>query len=680
MRDADTVLGIIHARGAAGLPLEDIYRQLFNPRLYLRAYDRIRQNNGAMTPGASKETVDGMSLEKIAGITEALRFERYQWTPARRVYIPKKDGKQRPLGMPTWSDKLLQEVMRSILEAYYEPQFSPASHGFRPERGCHTALQEISSIWSGTKWFIEGDISKCFDMLDHTVLMDILREKLHDGRFLRLLETMLKAGYLEDWKWNATYSGTPQGGVISPILSNIYLDRLDRYVTETLIPEYNRGEQRARNLVYCRLEDHARRAKKNGHPELYRELDAQKRRLPYRDPNDPDYRRLRYVRYADDFLLGFAGPRADAERIKQQLKSYLMSELKLDLSTSKTLITHATTERARFLGYEVGVFLSDTKIANHQRSINGRIQLRVPKDVIADKIAKYSARGKAVHRPELLNASEFSIIEQYQAVYRGVIQYYIMAHNVNALNYLHQVMRISLAKTLASKLKVSASVVTAKYHTTVITPYGTMKCLRTEIAREGKPSLVATFGGIPLRRRKAVKSLIDSSVLPPTWKTTDIVKRLLATKCETCGATGDCEVHHIRKMADLHKDGRREKPMWMQHMIRIKRKTLVVCRSCHEDIHQGRALKHEVGLESRVPRKWQARFGGGPMEKDRQRYLASGLPNEIGEDARHRRADNRLVQGGQQLAQLDADEEQDQGHGAGDAGTATRERRAGDRC
>ncbi len=216
MRDADTVLGIICERGKTGLPLEDIYRQLYNPQLYLRAYDRIRRNDGAMTPGVTAETVDGMSLEKIKGIIEAVRFERYQWTPARRVYIPKKDGKLRPLGMPTWSDKLLQEVMRSLLEAYYEPQFSPASHGFRPERGCHTALSEVANRWKGTKWFIEGDISKCFDMLDHQVLMKILGEKLHDNRFLRLIENMLKAGYLEEWKWNATHSGTPQGGVITP--------------------------------------------------------------------------------------------------------------------------------------------------------------------------------------------------------------------------------------------------------------------------------------------------------------------------------------------------------------------------------------------------------------------------------------------------------------------------------
>src|SRR5437764_9385781 len=179
MRSADTVLGIIRERGRRGLPLEQVYRQLFNPALYLRAYGRIARNHGATTPGVTAETGDGMSLEQIQRIIEQVRFERYRWSPARRVYIEKHGStKMRPLGIPTWSDKLLQEVVRSILEAYYEPQFSDRSHGFRPERGCHTALRQVYATWAGTKWFIEGDIKGCFDNIDHPVLLSILREKI----------------------------------------------------------------------------------------------------------------------------------------------------------------------------------------------------------------------------------------------------------------------------------------------------------------------------------------------------------------------------------------------------------------------------------------------------------------------------------------------------------------------
>ncbi len=218
MREAKTILAIIQERGKKGLPLERVYRHLFNRDLYLMAYGKIYRNAGAMTPGITPETVDSMSLAKIDAIIEAVRYERYRWTPTRRVYIEKKNStKKRPLSMPTWSDKLLQEVIRLILEAYFEPQMSEHSHGFRPGRGCHTALQEIDRTWLGTTWFIEGDIKACYDSLDHGILLDTLAEKIHDGRFLRLIRELLEAGYLEEWKYNATLSGAPQGGIVSPV-------------------------------------------------------------------------------------------------------------------------------------------------------------------------------------------------------------------------------------------------------------------------------------------------------------------------------------------------------------------------------------------------------------------------------------------------------------------------------
>jgi group II intron reverse transcriptase/maturase len=206
-----------------------------------------------------------MSLAKIEAIIVALRQERYRWTPVRRTYIEKKGAsKKRPLGLPTWSDKLLQEVLRLILEAYYEPQFSDHSHGFRPGRGCHTALQEIYHQWHGTVWFIEGDISDCFGSLDHSIMRSILAEKIHDGRFLRLIDGLLRAGYLEDWRYHQTLSGCPQGGVVSPILSNIYLDRLDQFIEQTLLPAHNREEQRKPYRPYARLWQSACRLEQRG--------------------------------------------------------------------------------------------------------------------------------------------------------------------------------------------------------------------------------------------------------------------------------------------------------------------------------------------------------------------------------------------------------------------------------
>jgi group II intron reverse transcriptase/maturase len=348
MRNANTVLSIIRDRGKRGLPLEDVYRQLYNPELYLLAYGKIARNQGAMTPGVTSETADGMSLDKIQAIIDAVRYERYRWKPAKRIYIEKKGSikKKRPLGLPSWSDKVLQEVIRTILDAYYEPRFSDRSHGFRPMRGCHTALQTIYRSWRGTNWFIEGDISACFDSLNHEIMLEILRQDIHDNRFIRLLESLCKAGYLEDWTYHNTLSGVPQGGVVSPILSNIYLDRLDQFVESTLLPEYNRGKERERNPAYYRLTaavSRARRVAKDR--KLARALAKQARAMPTRITDDPTYRRLHYVRYADDFLLGLCGTRAEAEAIKQQLGEFLGQTLRLQLSEAKTLVTHAVTER-----------------------------------------------------------------------------------------------------------------------------------------------------------------------------------------------------------------------------------------------------------------------------------------------------------------------------------------------
>ena len=264
MRNATTVLGIIRERGRRRLPLEDVYRQLYNPELYLEAYGRLSANKGAMTPGVTGETVDGMTLAKIDALISAVRSERYRWTPVKRTYVPKKNGKLRPLGLPSWSDKLLGDVIRAILDAYYDPQFSEHSHCFRPGRGCHTALRAIQQGWHGIKWYIEGDLVACFERLDHRVLVTILAEKIYDSRFLRLIERMLQAGYLEDWHWHATLSGTPQGHGASPILANCYLDQLDQFVERTLLPQHNRGTVRRRNAAHTSLREKAHRRRKRG--------------------------------------------------------------------------------------------------------------------------------------------------------------------------------------------------------------------------------------------------------------------------------------------------------------------------------------------------------------------------------------------------------------------------------
>lgn len=597
MRNAETVLEVIQKRGGQGKPLEDIYRQLFNPALYLRAYARLYANDGAMTPGITSETVDDMSLEKIKNLIEEVRHERYRWTPVRRVYIPKKNGKLRPLGLPTWSDKLLQEVMRQILEAYYEPQFREYSHGFRPGRGCHTALSEVARSWTGTRWFIEGDISRCFDRLDHTVLITILQEKLHDNRFVRLISNLLKAGYLEDWQWNATLSGSPQGGVISPILSNIYLDKLDQFVETVLLPKYNRGEKRRGNPEYMATIRATSQAERVGDTTLVHQLKLRKRQLSSCDSNDPDYRRLRYVRYCDDFLLGFIGPKTEAEEIKRQIHDFLWEQLKLELSEEKTLVTHAKTQAAHFLGYEILCQQSNDRLdRNGRRCVNGNIALRVPKEVIDKKCALYMQEGHPQRRPEMILDSDFTILSQYQSEYRGVVQYYFLAQDIFRLGKLHWVMETSLLKTLANKHKTTVAKMAARYKTTIETPYGPRKCLQITVQRDGnRKPLIAQFGGIPLRRKKTA-ILVDKEPIHFKVERNELLQRLLADRCEICGKTGKSSVHHIRKLADLDKQGQVEKPAWVKQMAARRRKTLVVCRDCHTEIHNG-TLSRQLGLK-----------------------------------------------------------------------------------
>jgi group II intron reverse transcriptase/maturase len=589
MQDAAAVLDVIGKRGARGLPVERLYRQMFNPQLFLMAYGKLYSNRGAMTPGATGETVDGMSLAKIGAIIGALRAERYRWQPVKRVYIPKKNGKKRPLGLPTWSDKLVAEVVRLLLEAYYEPRFSGRSHGFRPGRGCHTALSEVVETWKGTHWFIEGDISDCFGSLDHEVMLAALAEKIHDGRFLRLVRHMLRAGYLEDWRWHATLSGSPQGGIASPVLSNIYLDQLDQWIEHRLLPEYNLGRRRRPNPDYKAVENAIARAKRHGdRAELHR-LSLQRRQLPSQDPADPGYRRLRYVRYADDWLLGFAGPRHEAEEIKSKIAAFLRDELKLELSPSKTLITHAASQAARFLGYEIKAQHSDTKITRNRRAVNGAIGLFVPRDVIRQKSVLYMSKGRPAQRGALLHDDDFTIVAKYQSEYAGLVQYYLLAQDVFRLGRLHWVMETSLLKTLAGKHRSTVGKMARKHKAVIATPAGPRKVLQVTIERDrGRKPLVARFGGIPLRRvRTAV--LTDQRPVMASAKRNELIHRLLAGRCELCEGTEGLEVHHVRKLADLNKPGRREKPPWMHLMAKRRRKTLVICRRCHEDIHAGRA-------------------------------------------------------------------------------------------
>ncbi len=600
MQNTEQLLQAMRKMGEKHIPLTRVYRNLFNQELFLTAYDKIARNHGALTPGTESETVDGMSLNRIQRIIDQLRSEQFRFRPARRISIPKKSGGSRPLGIPNFSEKLVQEAVRQILEAYYEPRFRDSSHGFRPERGCHTALISLQRNFKGATWFIEGDIRGCFDNIDQGLLMEILARDIHDGRLLNLIRMMLEAGYFEDWQYHHSYSGTPQGGILSPLLSNIYLTELDVFIEDVLVPQYTRGKKRGCNLEYLKLGYLISKARKAGEVEQVKRLENLRRQIPSQDVQDQDYRRLHYIRYADDFILSFAGPKSEAEDIKTAIATFLKDKLHLEMSATKTLITHARTQQARFLGYAICVYHSNEKLfprtgtPTKTRNANACIRLGIPFGKIEELMKSYQRNGKPVHETGLLAFSDAQIIDIYQRRFLGLAQFYKYAVDRGRLSQLKYVMEVALTKTLACKFKSKVTHIYQKYGRKRAFNGYIYKTLEVEVpTKTGVRNIF--WGAISLKVVKTGNQPIVDNRGPYAFLSvshTDLIKRLQANQCEICGSQEPCEVHHIRKLVDLKNRwrGRKEKPDWVIRMIAMRRKTLVVCVKCHDAIHSGNPL------------------------------------------------------------------------------------------
>lgn len=420
--------------------------------------------------------------------------------------------------------------------------------------------------------------------------MNILKQKIKDRDFLKLVWEMLKAGYFENWVYHATYSGTPQGGVLSPLLANIVLNELDCYVEDILLPRYTQGKKRRLNRGYNRLRRQAKREKEKGNWKKANEMRRQYTKMPSIDSKDPNYRRLWYVRYADDFLLGYSGTKQEAELIKNEVGEFLRNVLQLEMSEEKTLITNAFTGKARFLNYEINRSRADNRIqdvGNHRRrTANAILWFSIPTDVIKRWKAKVTQGNRTIHRKNLMELSDYDIITTYEVELQGLINYYAIAHNLKTqMGQLRYLWQESLLKTFAAKHQISKPAAERKYRKFLA--IDGRRIVGTEIKREHKKSLIAAFGKKPLERESNVK--IQDVIQTRHINRTELITRLLTDVCELCGSSEQVEGHHIRKLSDLKKQykGKSEIPKWVRKMIAIRRKTLFVCRNCHRKIHNG---------------------------------------------------------------------------------------------
>lgn len=611
MRSPERVLESLRSKACdKSYGYERLYRNLYNPEMFFQAYQNIYAKEGNMTEGTDGKTIDGMSIKRIEKLIASLKDYSYHPNPARRTYIAKSNNpkKKRPLGIPSFDDKLVQEVVRLLLESIYEDTFSTHSHGFRPNRSCHTALVEVKKRFIGTKWFIEGDIRGCFDNVNHSILVGLLRKRIRDEHFLGLIWKFLKAGYMENWVYHNTYSGTPQGSIISPILANLYLHELDEFM-EQYAERFNKGTKRQRTPEYQKLVNHLQYLRdrkycksrwENFTPEQKEnataEMQATRNKMlqaQAADPMDSEFRRLVYVRYADDFLIGVIGSKEESKDIKEAVGTFLLENLQLEMSSEKTLITHSK-EKARFLSYEIFVCNDQTpskdKRGFTRRVMGGQIMLYVPKEKWLNKLLSYDAlkinydanannheTWEPIHRNRLIHLDDLEILRQYNAEIRGLYNYYKIAHNVTVLDAFGYVMKYSMYKTFAAKYRSSISKMIQKYR--IGKDFGIWYDTRA-----GKK--LALFYNDGFRRQKDVATGAFDAEPKSYYRSSpnSLIARLKAKKCEWCEAEDvDLEIHHVRKLKNL-----KGKAAWERAMIGRKRKTMALCVSCHDLLHAGK--------------------------------------------------------------------------------------------
>jgi group II intron reverse transcriptase/maturase len=591
----------------------ELYRLMYQEDLYIIAYERIKSEPGNMTAGTDGETLDGYSLEAIREIIRAMRTEQFQFKPVRTVFIPKANGKMRKLGIPCVVDKIVQEVIRMILEAIYDsphgPFFRDTSHGFRPDRSCHTALRVIREQWSGANWYIEGDIRACFDEVHHGTLVMILQKKIHDQRFLNLIWKLLKAGYMDmrDARQDSL-AGVPQGGIVSPILANVYLHELDEFV-EGLQRRYEKGKKKRSNRHYRNLSEKKRRMVVAGKTKTgeFRELVRQMRNLPSVEVNDPNFVRVKYLRFADDWIIGLSGNHALVEAIKQEIKTFLKETLKLILNEEKTHITNARTEEAQFLGTSLrignGVQAKVILTTNmwgkkfKRRSTGWETIIQAPMPRLLKRLADRgfcTKEGEPKAKSGWIYLDADQIVQLYSSVNRGMQNYYRFVDNWRQLTRVQYILEYSLAKTLAQKFKISMPKVFKRFGK------GFLIVIK---GKEGKEDRTVNFylNHDWTKKRDAFQEGKHVNIDRVRTAITMRTRSKLGRPCCICGASaGQIVMHHVRHIRKL--SNKKETTGFNRVLRAINRKQIPVCGECHRKIHQGTYDSLKLSNLAYIPR------------------------------------------------------------------------------
>ncbi len=574
----------------------NLYRLMYKEDLYIIAYERIKSAPGNLTPGSDKRTIDGFSLNTIHEIIQEMRTEQFQFKPVRTIYIPKSNGKKRKLGIPSTRDKIVQEVIRTILECIYDspkgPYFHETSHGFRPNHSCHTALREIRGKWPALNWFLEGDIQSCFDAIDHGILVNLLRKKIRDERFLNLIWKLLRAGYLDLREArHDSLAGTPQGGLASPILANVYLHELDEKVEEMRQRIERGGQRKKKNPLHRKLTERKLRLVKKGatRTKEFRELVRQIRSIPAVQVNDPNFIRLKYLRYADDWIIGICGPQAMAEQVKEEVKIFLSQHLKLTLSAEKTKITHARKEQAHFLGTRLTIgregiqrvvtTYNGSARPIKRRSTGSEIVMTAPKEELIQKLhAKgfCTAKGQPTTKLSWIYLDADQIIVLYNGINRGIQNYYRFADNFGFFARIQYILKFSLAHTLAAKYKCSVRQVFKRFGKT---PTIIVK------AKDGKRDrCIAFYNNTDWKKQRNGFQIGHATVDLLQWSISLRSRSKLGMPCCICRSSEQVEMHHVRH---IRKTGAK-KPIGINAILQMmNRKQIPVCTTCHQKIHRG---------------------------------------------------------------------------------------------